>query len=343
MTKPIKTGLVGFGRVAQTMHAPLIHQQGLLDLTAVVERNHSYSKEKYPQVTVYKSLEEMLTSSDVELVVICTPNEYHYSQAKMALEAGKHVVVDKPITVTSTDAEHLDELAKEKGLLLSPFQNRRWDGDFQTVQQLIEEGTLGRIVHFESHFDRFRPVPNDNWREKEVPGSGILYDLGAHLIDQALLLFGKPDWVYAEILKQRDGVAADDFFDLTLMYPGLKVRLSASILMNAPLPKFLVLGDKGSYSKYGLDVQEAAFKEGILPGSSGWGVESEESYGKVFLEGESFAYPTLDGNYLAYYENIAKTIRGEAKLAVKAKDAIMTLKVIEAAQKSHAEGLRIEL
>lgn len=277
MTQPLKTGLVGFGRVAQTMHAPLIHQEPLLDLTAVVERHHQKSKEKYPAVTVYRSLEALLAEADVDLIVICTPNEYHFSQAKMALEAGKHVVVDKPITVSSSEAEALLSLAKSKGKLLSAFQNRRWDGDFQTITKLLHEGTLGRIVHFESHFDRFRPEPTENWREQQVPGSGILYDLGAHLIDQALLLFGKPEWVYAEILTQRSGVEADDFFDLTLMYPTTKVRLSASILMNAPLPKFLVLGDKGSYSKYGLDVQEAAFKAGILPGSDHWGEEDPSS------------------------------------------------------------------
>ncbi|AWW30795.1 NAD-binding oxidoreductase [Echinicola strongylocentroti] len=343
MTQPLKTGLVGFGKVAQTMHAPLIHQEPLLDLTAVVERHREASKEKYPEVTVYKSLEELLDKAEVDLIVICTPNEQHFPQAKMALEAGKHVVVDKPITVTSAEAETLQAVAQEQGKLLSVFQNRRWDGDFMTISKLLNEGVLGNIVHFESHFDRFRPEPNDNWREKDVPGSGILYDLGAHLIDQALLLFGKPSWVYAEILQQRKAVAADDFFDLTLMYPETKVRLTASILMNAPLPKFLVLGDKGSFSKYGLDVQEAAFKAGVLPGSEDWGVEDADAYGKVFLEGESFPYPTENGNYLAYYENIAQAIRGVAPLKVSPREAIETLKIIEAARQSHAEGKRIYL
>ncbi|GGF33240.1 oxidoreductase [Echinicola rosea] len=343
MTKPLKTGLVGFGKVAQTMHAPLIHQEPLLDLTAVVERHHHKSKEKYPNVTVYKSLEALLAEAEIDLIVICTPNEHHFPQAKMALEAGKHVVVDKPITVSSSEAEALVALAKAQGKLLSAFQNRRWDGDFQTIVNLLEEGTLGRIVHFESHFDRFRPEPNHNWREKQVPGSGILYDLGAHLIDQALLLFGQPTWVYAEILKQRKGVEADDFFDLTLMYPETKVRLSASILMNAPLPKFLVLGEKGSFSKYGLDVQEAAFKAGVLPGSDQWGVESPSSYGNVYLAEEQYPIPTINGNYLAYYENIAEAIQGKAALKVKPEEAIQVLKIIEAAQQSHAEGKRIYL
>ncbi|GAB3660010.1 Gfo/Idh/MocA family oxidoreductase [Echinicola sediminis] len=342
MSRTIKTGLVGFGRVAEIMHAPLIEQQPHLDLVAVVERHQQKSKEYYPKVSVYQSLTDML-ATDVELVIICTPNEWHFPQAKEALEAGKHVVVDKPITISSTEAEVLLELAKSKGLLLSSFQNRRWDGDFLTIQKLLHEKTLGRIVHFESHFDRFRSAPNENWREKNVPGSGILYDLGPHLIDQALLLFGWPKWVYAEILTQRSGVEADDFFDLTLMYDDIKVRLTASILMNAKLPKFLILGEKGSYSKYGLDVQEGELKAGIIPGGEGWGEEPEAAWGEVFLEHETFPYPTLKGDYPAYYENIAKAINGEEALKVKPEEAIATLKIIEAAQKSHKEGKRTYL
>lgn len=341
MTRTIKTGLVGFGKVAETMHAPLIQQEPLLELTAVVERHQEKSKEDYPQVTVYKSLEAMLEQSDVELVVICTPNEWHFAQAKAALEAGKHVVVDKPITVSSSEAEALVKLANEKGLILTAYQNRRLDGDFQTIQKLLNEKVLGNIVHFESHFDRFRPEPNHNWREKEVPGSGILYDLGAHLIDQALILFGQPKWVYAEILKQRKEVDADDFFDITMMYEHTKVRLTASILMNAKLPKFLVLGDKGSYSKFGLDVQEAALKTGIIPGGDGWGEEPESGWGEVFLAHESYPYPTLKGDYPAYYKNIAQVLNGKEALLVQPEEAVQTLKIIEAAQQSHAEGRRI--
>ncbi len=341
MTAKIKTGLVGYGRIGETMHAPLIDHESLLEFTAVVERNREKSKEKFPDITIYRSLDEMLHQSNVQLVVICTPNTDHFPQAKAALEAGKHVVVDKPITVSVKEAETLDQLAKSKGLVLSVFQNRRWDGDFLTVQQLLEEKVLGRIVHFESHFDRFRPKPNTNWREKKVPGSGILYDLGPHLIDQAIRLFGMPEWVYAEILHQRTGIEADDFFDLTMMYGQMKVRLTASIMLNAPLPKFLILGEKGSYSKFGLDVQEAAFKADIQPGTHGWGMDAEEDWGKIFLENESYAYPTLPGDYTQYYKNIAKTILGEEELKVKVEQAIQAMKILEAAQKSHQEGRRV--
>ncbi|HSJ69718.1 MAG TPA: Gfo/Idh/MocA family oxidoreductase, partial [Anditalea sp.] len=215
------------------------------------------------------------------------------------------------------------------------------DGDFLTIRKLLQEETLGRIVHFESHFDRFRPEPKDNWREKEVPGSGILYDLGSHLIDQALVLFGKPDWIYAEILKQRKGVAADDFFDISMMFGEVKVRLTASIFVNVSLPKFMVLGEKGTYTKYGLDVQEQALKEAKLPIGPAWGVELEENWGKIYYEDRHVAYPTINGNYRQLYENVAHAILTDQPLAVTAVQAIDCLKVIEACRVSHEQGRRV--
>ena len=186
----IKTALVGFGSVAENVHAPLISVCEGLELTAVVERNQEKSKAKYPRVRIFKSLEELLAADAADLIVIVTPNEYHFSQAKLALEAGKHVFVDKPVTIHSKEAEELKELAESKNLVLSVFQNRRLDGDIQTIKKMLQEEILGRIVHFESHFDRFRPLLVDNWREKEVPGNGITYDLGKQLIDHWVLVFG---------------------------------------------------------------------------------------------------------------------------------------------------------
>jgi len=339
--KKLKTGLVGYGSVAEKMHAPLIHTSPHMELYGVVERNQQRSKERYEHVRIFKSLDDLLEIADLDLVVIATPNEYHFEQANQALNAGKHVLVDKPITVNSADAIILDQLAKEKGLILSVFQNRRWDGDFLTIRKLIQENTLGRIVHFESHFDRFRPEPKDNWREKEVPGSGILYDLGSHLIDQALLLFGKPDWVYAEILKQRKDVLADDFFDVSMMFGEVKVRLTASIFVNTVLPKFMVLGEKGTYIKYGLDVQEQALKEAKLPIGPAWGVEPEENWGKIYLEDKHVAYPTLNGDYRQIYQNVAQAILTNDPVVVTAEQAIDCLKVIEACRLSNEEGRRI--
>jgi scyllo-inositol 2-dehydrogenase (NADP+) len=341
--KKIKVALVGYGSVGEKIHAPLIHENPELELTAVVERHASKSQEKYPQVKVFRSLEALLEARVADLVVIVTPNELHFPQAKMALESGLHVVVDKPVTVHSEEARQLDTLAKEKGKLLSVFQNRRLDGDFLTVKEILRQETLGRIVHFESHFDRFRPHLVNNWREKDLPGSGITYDLGTHLIDQAVVLFGKPEWVYAEILKQRTEAVVDDFFDITLMYPNLKVRLTASVMVNAPLPRFLVLGEKSSYSKYGLDVQEKAMKAGLPPSGENWGLEPEESWGKIFLENETKPFPTLRGDYRLFYQNITDAIHGRAPLQVKMEEAILVLEIIEAALKSHQEGRRIKL
>lgn len=341
--KRIKTALVGFGSVGEKIHAPLIRHCPGLELVAVVERNGSKSKDKYPELEVYRSIESLLESRVADLVVIVTPNEVHFPQAKLALETGHHVVVDKPVTVQSSEARELKRLAQKHQRLLSVFQNRRWDGDFQTVGQIIHDETLGRIVHFESHFDRFRPHLVNNWREKDLPGSGITYDLGTHLIDQAVVLFGKPDWVYADILKQRTEAVADDFFDITLMYEGLKVRLTASVMVNAPLPRFLVLGEKGSYSKYGLDVQEKAMKAGLPPSGEDWGLEPQDSWGRLYLENETKPYPTLRGDYRLFYQNIADAILGKTTLQVKMEEAILVLEIIEAAFKSQQEGRRVKL
>lgn len=343
MMKKIRTALVGYGSVGEKMHAPLITVCEDLELVAVVERNQERSKEKYPQVTVFKSLEALLEADAADLIVIVTPNEFHFPYAKMALEAGKHVVVDKPVTIHAYEAKLLQELASERGLILSVFQNRRWDGDIRTIQKLLHEDVLGRIVHFESHFDRFRPQLVDNWREKDVPGNGITYDLGTHLIDQTVMLFGKPIWVYAEILKQRNGAVADDFFDITLMYEGLKTRLTASVMVNAPLPRFLVLGERGSFIKYGLDVQEKAFKAGELPEGPNWGIENAEAWGSLHLENVSTSYPTEKGDYRHFYQNIAEAILGQSSLKVKMEEAILVLEIIEAAFISNEEGRRIYL
>ena len=339
----IRTALVGYGSVGEKMHAPLVSVCKDLELVAVVERNSERSNEKYPDVEIFRSFDDLLASDKADLIVIVTPNEFHYRMAKKALEAGKHVVVDKPVTIHSQEAIELKRIAEERGLVLSVFQNRRWDGDIRTIQKILAEGVLGRIVHFESHFDRFRPNLADNWREKDLPGNGITYDLGTHLIDQAIMLFGKPKWVYAEILKQRSGAVADDFFDITLMYEGIKARLTASVLVNAPLPKFLLLGEKGSYIKFGLDVQEKAFKAGEKPEGVNWGLESSEAWGQMYLENSSGSYPTERGDYRFFYQNLADAIHGKAALAVKMEEAILVLQIIEAAFLSNAEGRRVEM
>ncbi|WP_339754106.1 oxidoreductase [Algoriphagus aquimarinus] len=337
MSNPIKTAIVGFGSVAEKMHAPLIAVCPDLDLVASVERRTNRCEEIYSGVTTYRSLDELLAAEVADLIVITTPNEFHFPMAMQCLSAGKHVVVDKPVTIFSHEAEELNKLASEKGLVCSVFHNRRYDGDFMTLQKLVREGDLGDLVYLESHFDRFRPDVSENWREKEVPGNGITYDLGAHLMDQVVLLFGLPNWIQADIRKQRTGAVADDYFDITMDYGTLKAKVTAGALVNVPTPKFLLLGKNGSYQKFGLDVQEAEFKLGHKPEGESWGVETEEKWGKIFLSEETKAYETIPGNYRILYQNIADAISKGTSLDITIPQTISVLKIIEASFKSAEE------
>ena len=340
MSTPIKTAIVGFGSVAEKMHAPLINVCPDLELVASVERKTNRCEELYT-TTTYRSLDELLSADGADLIVITTPNEYHFPMAMQCLQAGKHVVVDKPVTIFSHEAEELNKLAEEKGLICSVFHNRRYDGDFMTLQKLVREGELGDLVYLESHFDRFRPDVSENWREKEVPGNGITYDLGAHLIDQVVLLFGLPNWIQADIRKQRTRAVADDYFDIILDYDSLKARVTAGALVNVATPKFLLLGKNGSYQKFGLDVQEAAFKAGKKPEGQVWGVESEEKWGKIFLTEETKPYETVPGDYRILYKNVADAILKGTSLDITIPQTISVLKIIEAAFTSAELGRRV--
>lgn len=341
MNNPIKTAIVGFGSVAEKMHAPLIDVCPDLALVASVERNTNRCEELYAGVTTHRSLEELLAADAADLIVITTPNEFHFPMAMQCLEAGKHVVVDKPVTIFSHEAEELSKLAEKKGLICSVFHNRRYDGDFMTLQKLVREGDLGDLVYLESHFDRFRPDVSENWREKDVPGNGITFDLGSHLIDQVVLLFGLPKWIQADIRKQRTGAIADDYFDILLDYGSLKTRVTAGALVNVPTPKFLLLGKNGSYQKFGLDVQEAAFKAGQKPEGPSWGVEPGDSWGRLFLSEETKQYETIPGNYRILYQNVADAILKGTALEITIPQTISVLKIIEASFISAKSGKRI--
>ncbi len=341
MITPIRTALVGYGSVAEKMHAPLISVCPDLDFVAVVERNGKRCEEKFPNVRTFESLEDLLASDAADLICITTPNEFHFPMAKQCLLAGKHVVVDKPVTIFSHQAEELEKIATEKNLICSVFHNRRYDGDYRTLRKLVAYQTLGDLVYLESHFDRFRPEVSENWREKEVPGNGITYDLGSHLIDQVVLLFGKPTSIFADIQKQRENAVADDYFDISLFYPSFKARVTAGVLVNVPTPKFLLLGQKGSYQKFYLDVQEQAFKDGRIPDGKDWGVDPEERWGKLYLENEIIPYPTLNGDYRIFYQNVADAILKDTPLQVTLPQTISVLKIIEAAFISAREGRKI--
>jgi len=341
VNSPINVGLVGFGMAARVFHAPLINANPHLHLAQIVQRHGHEAAAAYPQAKVVRDLDTMLSDPSVELVVVATPNTTHFEFASRALKAGKHVVVDKPFTITTSDADELIALSKKSDRLLSVFQNRRWDGDFLTIKVILSKSWLGRLAEFESRYDRFRPTVNpQKWREQSLPGSGVLYDLGSHLIDQALALFGKPDGIYADVRRQREDAVADDSFVVYLEYSQVRVMLKAGVLVCEPSPRFVLYGTRGSYVKYGLDPQEEALKNGQSPAQPKWGVESEDAWGMhTQCDGtiESSRYPTLAGCYPNYYTNVARAIRGEEELIIKPEQAREVIHLIELAKQSSDE------
>ncbi|WP_243455542.1 Gfo/Idh/MocA family oxidoreductase [Sphingosinicella sp. BN140058] len=310
-------------------HAPLIRSVADLELVATAGSADAAA---------------LLADPSIDLVVIATPNRSHYPLAEAALQAGKHVVVDKPLTVTSAEAVGLITLAAERERMLTVFQNRRWDGDFLTVRDVLAGGRLGEIALFEAHWDRFRPAIKPGWREVPAEGAGLFFDLGAHLIDQALILFGTPEALTADIGAQRAAADVDDYFRLTLHYGRLRVNLSAATLVTAPRPRFAVYGTAGALVKYGLDPQEAALRDGIDPRSSGFGEDSEARYATFTdVRGEPERIPTQAGRYRDFYAAVARAVRGEGPVPVDPADARAALRIIELARESARERRRIAL
>jgi len=334
----LQVGLVGYGLAGKVFHAPLIHANPNLRLGWIVQRTGNDAAERYPDAKILRDVAQLLSVPEVELIVVATPNESHFPIAGQALRAGKHVVVDKPFTITTGDADELIAAARKANRVLSVFQNRRWDGDFLTVQKILKEQRIGALAEFESRFDRFRPALKPGaWREKALPGSGLLYDLGPHLIDQAVMLFGKPSGVYAELRRQRPGAQADDSFQVHLQYDSVKVTLKVASLICEPTPRFALYGAGGSYLKFGLDPQEDALRHDGSPGQAGWGVESEIAWGTLSECSGSIQrtkIPTLAGCYQNYYENVYRAIRGEAELAVTAEQGRDVIHLIELARQS---------
>ncbi len=311
----INVGLVGFGFAGKVFHAPVIRAVEGLRLATIVQR-HGAPDPRYHDVEFVRSVDEMLTRKP-DLVVVATPNTSHHPIAKQCLLAGHHVVVDKPFTTTLAEAEELVRLAKKQRRVVTVYQDRRYTGDFTTVQKVVAEGAVGRVVMFESHFDRFRPERKPNaWREEELPGSGVWFDLGPHLFDQALLLFGIPEAIGADIRIEREHADVDDAFDVTLSYPHMRALLRAS-MMAAPLgPTWVVHGTKGSFIKYGMDPQEAALKDGRTPAEPDWDVEPPELHGRLTTPDGTRVVPTLRSSFARYYENVRDALLGKAELAV---------------------------
>lgn len=335
----IDVGLIGFGFAGLTFHAPVISAVEGLRLAAILQRKGDEAAQAYPTAHVVRSLDELLAVDSIRLIVVATPNTSHFGLAKACIVAGRDVVIDKPFAPTYAEAAELVEVARRHNRLLSVYQNRRWDGDFQTIQRLLTEGKFGRVVLFESHFDRFRPQLKENvWRERAEPGSGVLFDLGPHLIDQALVLFGEPDSLAADVRIERDGAAVDDAFDVVLLYPNMRAQLRAGSLVSTPTPRFAVQGTHGGYLKHGLDPQEDALKRGEKPQGEFWGYEAPEHWGTLLTaQGDAFAtakYATLPGDYRRYYANVRDAMLGAAPLAVTPEQALRVMCALEIARES---------
>jgi predicted dehydrogenase len=347
----IQTGLAAFGMSGKVFHGPLLSVHPGFRLKKVVERSTRTAAAIYPTVEVVGSFDELLRDDAIELVVVNTPDYLHASMAEQALRAGKHVVVEKPFTFTYKESRTLIDLAAQQGRFLSVFHNRRWDSDFLTVQQVVKNSWLGQLVEYEAHYDRFRNfVEANNWKEgtrPDAPGSGILYNLGSHLIDQALILFGTPQTISADIRTQRPGGQVPDSYELILDYGLLKVTLKSGYLVREPGPRYTLHGTEGSFVKYGIDPQEEALKAGGIPGSPNWGIEPESDWGllNTGLQGLHFRgkIESLPGNYTRFYEGVYQAIVQGAEVPVKPEEAAAVIRIIGAAMESNREKRTIRL
>ena len=346
--KPICTALCSFGMSGWVFHAPFLQVNPGFNLYAVWERTKNLAEEKYPGIKTYRTLEDMLADDSIELVVVNTPNFTHYEYTIKALEAGKHVIVEKPFTVTVKEGNDLIELAKKQDKKLSIYQNRRYDSDYKTIKKIIQQKVLGDLVEVEMHFDRFKAVPgNKVHKETPGPGTGSLYDLGSHLIDQALQLFGMPEKLFADIQCMRPVSQVDDYFELLLYYKKLRVRLKSSYVVREALPGYIFHGLKGSFIKPKTDIQEEMLQAGNTPGTSDWGTEPESQKGLLHTEknGEVIReyIQSEQGNYDEFYDGIYEALRNDTPLPVTPEDAVNVIKIIEAAYESNKTNCLVKL
>jgi scyllo-inositol 2-dehydrogenase (NADP+) len=359
--REVGVGVIGYGLGGRVFHTPFVSAVPGLRLVSIMQRSGDAAAKAYPAVKIERSLDATLADKSVEVVVVSTPNETHFVLASKALEAGKHVVIDKPFAGTSEQALELGRLAKSKGLLAIPFHNRRWDGDFLTVKKLLQQGAVGRLVTFESHFDRFRPVQRENtWKEAENPANGMLFDLGPHLVDQALALFGAPDAITASVRADRDETAIEDAFDITLHYQGangkgLLAHCRTSLLACDNAPRFLLHGTKGSFKKHGLDPQESALEGGakvpVLGSPEAWLREKESEWGKLTVAPVPSDpamlverhVKTEPGDYRGFYANVRDAVLGTSPPALTAEDGYRVVKLLEMARESSAKGCTLKV
>jgi predicted dehydrogenase len=337
--KAIKTAICSFGMSGRVFHAPFLHVHPGFEFYSVWERSKDLAAALYPGVRTCRSLEELLADPRVELVIVNTPNYTHYEYAKKALAGGKHVIVEKPFTVSERQGRELIALADQTERRLSSFQSRRFDSDFRTARKIVESGVLGAIVEAEIHYDRYTPVLSPKvHKETPGPGTGLLYDLGSHLIDQALQLFGDPEAVFADLFIIRDHSMVDDYMEVLLFYPGFRVRLKSSYLVREPIPAYTIFGHAGSFLKTRADVQEKHLLAGDMPGAADWGFEPESEQGLLHtvIDGEPVRQrvQTERGNYMDYFDGIYESIRNNAPLPVTAEEGVRIIRVIELAYES---------
>jgi predicted dehydrogenase len=332
--RPLCVALVGYGFAGRVFHAPLITNVEGLTLSTIVSSNAAKVHADFPSVAVVAQAATAFADPSIDLVVIATPNDTHFLLARAALAAGKHVVVDKPFTLTGSEARVLAGEAQRAGRVLSVYHNRRWDSDFLTLRRLIDEGELGDVVHFESHFDRWRPDVGQRWREQPGAGSGIWFDLGPHLVDQALCLFGAPRAVFADLAVQREGGRTTDYFHVLLRYDERRVILHGGLLVAAKGPRFIVHGTRGSFVKDGMDSQEDALRAGLSPRSENFGTDPRDG---ILTLGNQTSRPvaSLRGAYIRYYELLRDAIEASAPPPVTAAEAIAVMDILELAEESN--------
>jgi predicted dehydrogenase len=343
----IQVGLVGYGLAGRAFHAPVISRVKGLQLAAIVQRTGDQAGQAYPHARIVRSFDELLTISGLRLIVVASPNHTHYEFARRALESGRDVLVDKPFTPTLPDAVQLVQLAKDTGRLITVYQNRRYDGDFAAIRKIVAEGTLGRIVTFETHYDRYRPaLKHGVWREQVGAGNGLWFDIGPHLVDHALMLFGEPEAITADIRIVRDDAVADDCFDVTLHYAsGLRATLSSAILAAATRPRFVLQGTKGTFVKQTFDPQELGLRAGRIPARGAWGREPKKNWGVLTTsDGNGFKRQSVSGercDYRDFYKNLRDALRGRTELAVTPQSAINVMRILELARESSTRRITV--
>ena len=351
MEKVIRTGIIGYGLSGRVFHAPFIDVVEGFELSKISTANPhniSIAKSRYPNTPIVPDGQSIIDDNNIDLVIVTSPNTVHFKWAKAALLANKHVVVEKPFTVSLAEAEELVELAKQKKKILTVYHNRRFTSDTKTVKKILKSGVLGDVVDYETHFDRFRPEPKEGaWREDPLPGSGIFYDLGSHLIDQSLYFFGMPQAVTAHIQAVRPWAKADDSFDVKLHYPTHTATLKSGTLVKIPGPTYQIHGTKGSFIKYGLDIQEETLETGAIPNTPNWGMEPESIWGTLKTEIEGIEMCSVikseNGDYRDYFINLRDAIWGKTEIAVTAEEGANVMKIIELAIQSDKEKRTIDV